>query len=74
MESTDFKPFILQLFKIHLDSCLLININDLYRYIEHCECFGNKTKSEIRKTIVELHDSNLIKAIPINSYKFIVYK
>lgn len=74
MKLIDLKSFILHLFEIRLDSCLVVNINDLYRYCEYCECFGNKTKSEIRKTIVELHDSNLIKAIPINSYKFIVYK
>lgn len=68
------KDFILHLFKIHLDSCLVINTNDLYRYIEYCGGFGNKTEFEIRNAIMELYDSNLIKLIPVNEHKFIVYK
>lgn len=74
MESTDFKSFILQLFKIRLDSCLVININDLYRYIEYCEYFGNKTKSSIRNAIMQLDDEHLIEVVPIDDCKFIVYK
>lgn len=74
MKLLDLKSLILHLFEIHLDSCLVININDLYRYIESCGCFGNKTKSEIRETIIELHDSNLIKVVLVNNHKFIVYK
>lgn len=66
--------FVLHLFEIHLNSCLVININDLYRYIEYCECFGNKTKSSIRNAIMQLDDEHLIEVVPIDDCKIIISK
>ena len=75
MKSIDLKSFILHLFKIHLDSCLVININHLYWYIEHCRCFGYKTKTDIRNIILQLHHENLIKnCVVVTNNEFIIYK
>lgn len=68
------KDFVLHLFEIHLDSCLVVNINSLYRYIENCGCFGNKTEYNIRNAIMQLDDEHLIKVVPIDDFKFIIYK
>lgn len=74
MKLIDLKSFILHLFEIRLDSCLVVNINDLYRYCEYCECFGNKTKSSIRNAIMQLDDEHLIEVVPIDDCKFIISK
>lgn len=71
----DFGNYLLHLFEIHLDRCLVIHLNDIHRYLECIQEYGNRTKSEIRNAIVQLYYDNRIKDIGVVSNDvYIIYK
>lgn len=73
--NTDLKAFLLHLFEIHIDRCLVINVNVIHRYIEYIQKYGNRTKSEIRQTIRQLWLDNLIVDYEkVSDNVYIIYK
>ena len=65
--NTDLKKELLHQFTLRKFRCLTVNVYDLFYYLERIHKFGTPTKLDIRNAIIELHDENLIRCVPLSN-------
>ena len=63
----DLKHYLLHQFTFRKFRCLTVNVYDLFYYLERIHKFGTPTRLDIRKAIMELHDDNLIRCVPLSN-------
>lgn len=71
--NTELKKELLHQFMLRCDNCMSVDVHDLFYYLERIHKFGTPTKLEIRKAIMELHDENLIRCVPLSNNVYNIY-
>lgn len=71
--NTELKKELLHQFTLRKFRCLTVDVNVLFYYLGRIHKFGTPTKLEIRKAIMELHDENLIRCVPLSNNVYNIY-
>lgn len=72
--NTELKKELLRQFTFRCDNCIIsVDVRELFYYLERIHKFGTPTKLEIRKAIMELHDENLIRCVPLSNNVYNIY-
>lgn len=58
--NTNLRDFLLHQFKIHLNRCLIVYVNDIQTYLEYIQTIRNHSKLAIGQVIKQLWLDNLI--------------